>query len=269
MHSERFWEGFVTPGKVFGNIYFVGTHPASTHLIDTGDGLILIDPGFPQAVDTVMSNIRAVGFDPKEIRILLLSHGHYDHAGAVTAFVRQTGAETYLGERDLKMVTGEENTSLAWETFRTEFTEFFTPDVLLKDGSHVRLGNTDILCLSTPGHTPGTMSFFFDTADGVHRYRAGMFGGAGTNTLTAEFLSERNLTMAPRADFLNSLERLKKEKVEIFLGNHVGNNDTEGKLARVRNGEDGAFYAPEEWIPFLESRKARLEQIIKEEAGQI
>ncbi|WP_231322829.1 MBL fold metallo-hydrolase, partial [Escherichia coli] len=68
--KANFWEGYVRPGKVFGNIYFVGTRPASSHLIDTGDGLILLDAGFPEAIDGLLENIRSLGFDPMDIRII-------------------------------------------------------------------------------------------------------------------------------------------------------------------------------------------------------
>jgi metallo-beta-lactamase class B len=260
--KANFWEGYVRPGKVFGNIYFVGTRPASSHLIDTGDGLILLDAGFPEAIDGLLENIRSLGFDPMDIRIILLSHGHYDHAAAAPELARMTGAKIYLGEKDLKMVTGEEDSSLA-ELFDVKYTQFFTPDVLLGDGDHVTLGNTDILCLSTPGHTDGTMSFFFDVTDGEACYRAGMFGGAGTNTLTDEFLSSHGLPLSERDKFFASVDRLKKERVEVFLGNHVGNNDTVGKLARVENGEANAFVAPDEWSAFLNEREARMNEIIK------
>lgn len=262
--KANFWEGYVRPGKVFGNIYFVGTRPASSHLIDTGDGLILLDAGFPEAIDGLLENIRSLGFDPMDIRIILLSHGHYDHAAAAPELARMTGAKIYLGEKDLKMVTGEEDSSLA-ELFDVKYTQFFTPDVLLEDGDHVTLGNTDILCLSTPGHTDGTMSFFFDVTDGEACYRAGMFGGAGTNTLTGEFLASHGLPLSERDKFFASVDRLKKESVEVFLGNHVGNNDTVGKLARVESGEANAFVAPDEWSAFLNEREARMNEIIKKE----
>ena len=262
--KSNFFEGYIRPCRIFGNLYFVGTRPASSHLIDTGDGLILIDAGFPEALDELVKNISALGFDPMDIRIILLSHGHYDHAGAARDLAKMTGADIYIGKGDLKMVTGEEDSSLA-ELFCVSYTQFFTPDVLLSDGDRVSLGNTEILCVSTPGHTDGTMSFFFDITDGEGHYRVGMFGGAGTNTLTGEFLSSHSLPYSSRDLFFGSIERLKQERVEIFLGNHVGNNDTEGKLQRVESGEKDAFFAPDGWMAFLKERENRLKEIIEKE----
>ncbi len=252
--------GYIKPQKVFGNIYFVGIREASTHIIDTGEGLILIDPGMPETLGVVIDNIKQLGFDVKDIKIILMSHGHYDHAGATRELLKHTNAVTYIGKDDLKMVNGEENTSLA-ELFGVSFKDFFTPDVLLEDGDTVKLGNTSIQCLSTPGHTDGTMSFFFDVTEGEKTYLAGMHGGVGTNTLTFEFLRKNGLPLSNREKFIEGIKRVKAKKVEIFLGNHVGNNDTEGKLKRVSNGENHAFYAPWEWQNFLDARIKRVEEI--------
>ena len=178
---------YIKPGKVFGNIYFVGTIPASTHIIDTGCGLIMLDPGMPEYMDTVLSNMHELGFSEKDIKILLMSHGHYDHAGAVADFLKICNAKTYVGKDDEKMVTGEENTSWS-EYFGVEKMKSFAPDILLNDGDTIELGNTKILCLSTPGHTDGTMSFFFNTTDGKDTYLAGMHGGVGINTLRGKYM---------------------------------------------------------------------------------
>ena len=262
--KKNFWEGSIAPGRVFGNVYFVGTRPVSTHVIATEEGLIVIDPGYPEAFSEMLDNMRAVGLDPLDTRIILCSHGHYDHAGAVLALKTLTGAKTYIGRGDLDMV--EKGIDTWAEELSTEYHEHFTPDVLLDDGDHVILGSTDILCLSTPGHTKGTLSFFFDVNDGEKTVRAGMHGGVGTNTLSEKYIREKGLPADMREKFLAGIERLKKERVELFLGNHVPNNDTAGKLKRGAAGEKDAFIAPAEWIPFLEGRAKALCDLMAKEA---
>ena len=254
---SNFFEGYIPPSRIFGNVYFVGTRPASTHIIQTDEGIILIDPGFPEALGQITENIGALGFDVRDIRIILLSHGHYDHAGAARALAELTGADIYVGEGDAKMVSGDEDTSLS-EIFGVKYKDHFTPDRLLRDGDVISLGSTEILCLSTPGHTDGTFSFFFDVTDGERVLRAGMFGGAGTNTLTDEFLSSHGLTVDNRDKFLSSVRRLKEQKVDVFLGNHVGNNDTAGKIMRALAGERDAFIDPSDWLDFLIERERRI-----------
>lgn len=244
---------YVTPGRIFGPIWFVGFHEASTHLIETGDGLILIDPGYPDTLQVVLDNIQKIGFDYRDIKLILLSHGHHDHAGAVRELVALTGAKTYVGKDDLKMVTCQDDSALSpMPDYREKCA--FTPDYLLSDGDRVCLGNISVLCLSTPGHTDGTMSFFFDVSDGNRTFRAGMHGGVGLNTLKREFLERYNLPLSNREKFIRGLEHAKTQQVDIVLGNHVGQNDTEGKLARVAQGEADAFVDPQEWMQFLDGR---------------
>lgn len=258
--DKKLYKGYITPNKIFGPIYFVGIHSASTHIIDTGDGLILIDPGNPETLWIVLDNIKELGFDPKDIKKIIMSHGHYDHAGGTKELVAITGAKTYIGKDDLKMVTGEEDTSLSKDPdYRYKYS--FTPDVLLSDSDVITLGNISVLCLSTPGHTDGTMSFFFDVSDGEKTFRAGMHGGVGLNTLTNDFLESHGLPLDNQDKFVRGIEKVKSQQVDIFLGNHVGNNDTEGKLLRVARGDKYAFVAPDEWQPFLESKIIELDKL--------
>lgn len=257
------YKGYIEPAKIFGNIYFAGIHSASTHLIDTEEGLILLDPGYKESLWIVLENIRKLGLDPMEIKIILLSHGHVDHAGAAAELKALTGAKIYLGKGDLPMVRGEEESSWARE-LQCGF-DYFEPDVLLEDGDTVTLGNTAIRCLSTPGHTEGTMSFFFDATDGIRTLRAGMHGGLGLNTLTKEYLEEHHLPLSNRDRYLAGLERAKKEPVELFLGNHVGNNDTEGKLQMLKTAKENPFIDADAFTACLDQCRNQLMNLIKKE----
>ena len=258
------YNGYIKSGKVLGPIYFVGTRATSAHLIDTGDGLILLDTVYPDALWLLTDNINELGFDIKDIKIILLSHGHYDHTATAKAIREMSGAKIYISGYDRKMVTGEEDPLLLPEWTDRE-KSYFTPDICLKNGDIIKLGNIEITCLSTPGHTDGTMSFFFDVSDGENLYRAGMFGGAGTNTLTEEVLTRFNLPFENRKKFLKSLELLSVQKVEVFLGNHVENNKTDQKLEEVRKGKKDAFIVPNEWNDFLESRRKKLFDVIRQD----
>jgi metallo-beta-lactamase class B len=147
-----------------------------------------------------------------------------------------------------------------------EFKDFFTPDILLDDGDVLTLGNTSIRCVATPGHTDGTMSFFFDVTDGEKTYRVGTHGGSGTNTQTDDFIRRYGITTKCRRDYLESIDKLALEHVDIHMGNHVWNNDTDKKLKKLNDDPDGPnpFVDPEEWGKFLAVRRAAGEKIIAE-----
>lgn len=216
----RPWEGYIKPFRIFGNLYFVGSRPASSHLIDTGEGRILIDSGYPQTLYLVLEVIREVGFQPKDLQYILHSHGHYDHIGGTRALAELTGAKTIIGAADADMCTGRLDLTWARE-LGYEFVETFEPDILLSDQDVIRLGNPEIYCIASPGHTPGTMSFFFNVTNGQKIVRAEMHGGVGVKSLSGSFLERYQLSFDCRRQYLDSIERLKKEEVDLFLGNHV------------------------------------------------
>ena len=141
--------------------------------------------------------------------------------------------------------------------------EAFEPDIALFDQDIVRLGSTEIRCLSTPGHTPGTFSFFFNVQENGRVCRAGMHGGVGLNSMSRSFLDAYSLPYDCRDQFFAGLERLKKEVVDIPLGNHVGCNDTLGKAARLNHGKENPFIAPQEWALFLDQCRERLAELIR------
>lgn len=258
------WVGRIEPFQIFGNLYFVGTSPASTHMVDTGDGLIIFDSGYQETLYVVLENIIRLGFDPQNIKYVISTHGHIDHCGAAKALAELYGCKLFLGERDREYVNGTLDLTYAKE-YNMHFITF-EPDVLLKDGSVISLGNTSIRSVATPGHTPGTMSFFFDVTDGSAVYRAGLHGGLGLNTLSAEYLDKYNLPYSCRDEFVASMKKLQKEKVDIFLGNHVGNNNTIEKAQRIKDGDKLAFVNPDEWIPFAQSCIENLEDMIAKES---
>ncbi len=240
----RPWLGRMEPFKIFGHTYFAGTYQASTHLIDTGDGLILVDPGYANTVYMVIDGIYKLGFRPEEIKYIVNTHWHGDHTEATAGLAALTGAKTLLGRDDVEKAA-----------------KHFVPDILVDDGDTLTLGNVTMEFLHTPGHTKGTISFFYEDTDGQETYRLGMFGGAGLNTLVPEKFDYAEC----REDYFASLERLKQEKVDIFLGNHTWNNDTYGKGKKLREIGVNEFMDPTIWQTFLETYKTRLQELIRQE----
>ena len=242
--------GDMKPFQLAGNVYFVGTYRASSHLIDTGDGLILIDTGYAETADVVIESVGALGFDIRDVKYILHSHGHHDHTDGTPKILELTGAETFLGEGDVKYITG------------------WTPDHFYQDGQVISLGNTNILCVATPGHTEGTFSFFFDVVIDGKTYRAGMFGGAGTKQLKKNYLNNRNCSWLNRGLYFQSVERLKKEHVDIFLGNHTWNNQTKENYERMQDSPINPFVDSTKWMPFLEQCEKNAETIMLQESRE-
>lgn len=246
------WRFHVEPFRVAGNLYYVGNSNVSAHLIDTGAGLILLDTGFPQTVYLLLESVRRLGFDPRDIAYILNCHGHYDHLGGTRAIVDLTGAETFLGEGDIEILTRRPELSWAPE-YGVEFYEAFDVDHPLRGGEVISLGRTSIEVVHTPGHTPGTMSYFFEVIEGGRACTVGIHGGPGINTLSDDYLRQYGLPAGRRLDYMRSLERLKRKQVDIFIGAHPDQNQTLRKR-ELMSAEVNPFVDPQAWPQFLEAR---------------
>ena len=238
----------MTPFRMIGNLYFVGTKEASSHIIDTGDGLIMIDTGYAETADAILESMGILGFDIKDVKIILHSHGHYDHTrGTPKILSLAPNAKTYLSLKDIKYIEG------------------FTPDFDICDGDIIKLGNTEIKCLFTPGHTEGSVSFFLDVTEDGQTYRAAMFGGSGTNQLKKDFMDQYDVPYRCRGLFFESIERLLCEQVDVMIGNHTWQNHTQEKFEAMANAKKNPFIVPGEWNEYLLKLKKQLEEIIQNE----
>ena len=160
------WNEPHEPFRVHGNTWYVGTDGLSAFVIETGDGLILVDGGLPQSAALIDANIRALGFDPLNIKAILVSHAHFDHAGGVAALQRLSGANVFtseageptlssgrLGEDDPQFIAGSDERS-------------FPPIsrvVAIGDGEFVSVGSVNVRAHYTPGHTTGSVTWTWES----------------------------------------------------------------------------------------------------------
>lgn len=266
MGTAQPWQGYLPPFRIWGNLYFVGTEPASTHIIDTGDGLIMLDSGYQHSLYLVLHNMHSLGLNPMDIKYIVHTHGHVDHCGATKALVELTGAKTFLGLPDRDYVNG--TLDLSWAKELDVPLETFEPDVLLQDGDTITLGNTTIKAVATPGHTPGAMSLVFDVYNGDRTLTAALHGGAGLNTMAKAFLDSYGLPLSYRDDYLASMERIKTLHVDIYLGNHAYQNQTKEKYQQLLAGNEDAFVDPTGWATYAENCKQGLLALLERERNQ-
>ncbi len=160
------WNQPQEPFRIYGNTWYVGTAGLSSILIEGEGGLILLDGGLTQSAALIDANIRSAGFDPLTIRAILVSHAHYDHAGGIAALQRLTGATVYssvegakalakgeLQSDDPQFLHGHENSG--FPAIRNV--------VAIGDGEVVSIGGVDVTGVYTPGHTPGSMSWTWES----------------------------------------------------------------------------------------------------------
>jgi metallo-beta-lactamase class B len=154
------------PQKVFDNLYFVGMTEFASWAVTTTDGIIVIDPLFDYSVeDEVVGGLRKLGFDPADIRYVLISHGHLDHAGGAKLLQERFGARLLMSAADWDMVAREKP---RWQPGR---------DLVITDGEKLTLGDTTLTMYLTPGHTAGTVSTLIPLRDGTQKHVAALWGG--------------------------------------------------------------------------------------------
>jgi len=143
----------IPPFRVLGNVYYVGASDVTSFLIATSAGLIVLDGGFVQTAPQILRNLRALGFDQRDVRILLNSHAHFDHAGGLAALKAATGAELYAGRGD-SMLLARGGKGDFFFGDRLPYPPV-TVDHAVQDGDRVILGKDTLVALATPGHTRG------------------------------------------------------------------------------------------------------------------
>lgn len=256
---------YMAPFRIFGNLYFVGNQDVGAYLLDTSDGLILIDTTYPTTRALLIQSIWEAGFDPCNIRYILHTHGHFDHFGATDLIVSLSGAKTFLGAEDARMFRERPELALIGAT-RYTYLELFKPDVELQDGDIVQLGDTRIRCVSAPGHTMGVFAYFIELQEGEETHLAGLYGGIGVNTLCRESIT-RYHTEYLRNYHIASLEKVRHEPVDIVLGNHTQQANMQEKYQRMIAAPSGPnpFIDPGEWQQFIDGAEALYRQMLQDE----
>ena len=251
----------IEPFKIADGLYYVGDKKVCIHLIDTGDGLILIDSGFPGATHLLIDSIWRAGFDPENVRWILHTHGHYDHFGASDEFRRMYGTKLAISKVDAE--------SLRNKPHRAHINNNLFPyakipdfDYEIEDGEIFQLGNTKIRCVLTPGHTAGVLSLFFTVTDNTNTYLAGLYGGAGVAALTLPYICYNEDQTDCPSQMLKSIEKIWDEPVEIHLGNHPYNNKTIQKRQQQLEEGGNPFVDPKSWYDFLRELKGKIEKTI-------
>ena len=154
------WDKPAPPFRIHGSTFYVGTCGISAILVTGEEGHILLDTGVEAAVPEVLSNIRELGFDPKDIRYILMSHEHYDHVGGHAAMVEATGAQVVASQAAAPVL--ESGTVAEDDPQHGAGHPRMAPvkvSRIVADGDIVTLGNLGLVAHTTPGHSPGALSW--------------------------------------------------------------------------------------------------------------
>jgi metallo-beta-lactamase class B len=252
----------VPPFKIFDNIWYVGPGYVSCYLITTSDGLILIDASEePAMVQHVADSIQKAGFNLRDVKHILISHGHIDHWGGIDRMRELTGAQVWATEEDWQLI--EQAASRTGKDGRIPRAP--KRDKIVMDGANLTLGNTTLKLYKTPGHTPGVTSIEFTVFDNGRPHKAYYSGGLGGRDGVRGF-----------EQALASVERVKQmQGIEVYFANHGWNPGTDypngsiferaEKLKARRAGEPHPFVDPASWQENLRRTEERVRRGLDEE----
>ncbi len=231
----------IAPFKVFDDAYFVGVCWVSAWLLPTPQGHFLIDTLHEPHSGELLDHIRKAGFDPRDIRYVLITHGHYDHAGGAARLKRELkNARFVMTEAGW----AEALAAAASSTGKPGAWAMIPRDIVAKEGDSWSLGGRTVTLLETPGHTFGTASYLYDVRDGARTYRAMTVGGLGLGAIQSARQVER---------YIESMEKLDRlatnatRPVEVQLTTHpfaTGLTEQREILARRRAGDPHPLVDP-------------------------
>ncbi len=227
------WIGPQEPIKVFGNSYLVGFQGMNVGLIDTGKGLILIDGAVPQSVHSVEANLKKLGFRIEDVKLILSTEPHFDHAGGLAALARDSGATVLAGSWSVTALkqgmSTPDDPQAAWLVPFPAVSRLRA----VKDGEVVRLGNVAITARATPGHTPGSMSWTWRSCEG--RVCRTMVFASSLNPVAA---NGYRFTRHPEvvASFRASQAKVRAMSCDIMFSAHPDNSGGVEKYARFAKG---------------------------------
>ncbi len=260
------WTRPIPPFRIAGNLYYVGTADLASYLIVTPQGNILINSTLAENVPLIKKNIEALGFHFGDIKVLLISHAHYDHCAGSARIKQLTSTKYFVMEADVSVVESGGKTDFQ---YAHDPTMYFAPakvDRVLKDGETVRLGGMVLTAHLTAGHTKGTTTWTFDETEAGKPLHVVIVGGPNLNPRTILIANKTYPQIA--TDFQHGFDVLKSLPCDIFLGSHGGYFDLDSKLERLKKSDRSVFVDPAGYKAYIADREQAFQVELKRQQAR-
>ena len=257
------WGVSFPPFQIAGNVYYVGDVDLASYLVATPKGLILINSGVKEDVPIIKKSVEELGFHYKDIKILLISHAHFDHCEGSAEIIKETGARYFVMKGDVPLVESGGTTDFR---YRGDASFHFPParvDRVLHDGDKVALGGTALVAHLTAGHTPGTTTWSMEEHEGGKTLQVVIVGSPNVNP---GYILVGNKEYPQIADdYQHSFEVLESLPADIFLGAHGSYFGMKEKYQRAKEGDREAFVDPVGYEKYVQDRKQAFEAELKKQ----
>ena len=242
------------PFKIMGNVYYVGANNIASILVATPQGHILLDTGTQKMAAVVFPNIVTLGFKPADIKVMLISHAHFDHMETMETIRRLTGATVAALEPEVPaLVSGHDLSSN--ETWGQEPIQVGR---VLKSGEDIHLGGSTIKAIWTPGHTLGAAAYFITTQENGRTYQIVYGGPPGPITGDPKYDTRPE-------DAYASYKALRAMNPDILVSGHP-QNLFKGKLDALwaNTRPSPLALAPGQWAKMIDDSEAAFKKRLAE-----
>jgi metallo-beta-lactamase class B len=247
------WTEPFPPFRIAGNLYYVGSKGLASYLVTTPQGLILINSDLEANVPMIRESITQLGFKFSDVKILLISHAHWDHNAASAKIKELTGAKYMVMDGDVGVVESGGKTDFQYGADPAMQYPPTRVDRVLHDGDMVTLGDVVLVAHLTPGHTKGCTTWTMTVRDNEKTLSAVIIGSPNVNPGYRLVNNAKYPTIA--TDFERTFRVLKSLQCDLFLGAHGSYFDLDTKFARMKAGEADAFVDPKGCAAFIQQKE--------------
>jgi len=259
------WTTPVPPFRIAGNLYYVGSEDLAAYLIVTPKGNILINSNLESSPPQIKKSVESLGFKFSDVKILLISHGHYDHCAGSAGVKRMTGAKYEVMAQDVPVVQSGGHNDFHYATDKTMWFPPTKVDLVLHDGDKVSLGGSTLTAHLTAGHTKGTTTWTLDEQENGRTLHVVIVGSPNVNP---GYKLVNNKTYPQiAADYRHQFEVLNKLPCDIFLGAHGSYFDLAAKYARLKAGDKNAFVDPSGYKAYIADREQAFEAELEKQSA--
>lgn len=247
------WTEAFPPYRIAGNLYYVGSKDLASYLIVTPQGDILINSSLKSSPPLIKKSVEELGFEFSDVKILLISHAHWDHAAGSAEVKRLTGAKYMVMDADVPVVESGGRKDFHYGRSPEDYYPPAKVDRVLHDGDEVRLGGTALVAHLTPGHTKGCTTWTMKVKDGGKTYNVVIVGSPNLNPGYKLVGSTTYPQMAQ--DYEKTFRVLKSLPCDIFLGAHGSYYGMLAKYARMKQDGGQAFVDPQGYKAYVADRE--------------
>ncbi len=261
--AQDTWTQPFPPHPVVGNVYYVGSQGLASYLITSPAGHILINSSLEASVPLIRQSIEKLGFKYSDVKILLISHAHWDHCAGSQLIKQQTGAQYMVMDADAAEIADGGRSNFQYGPDASSHYQPMKPDRILHDGDQVRLGGNVLTAHLTPGHTKGCTTWTWKSREKGRDYSVVVVGSPNVNS--GYKLVNNSLYPHMADDYERTFRTLKSLPCDIFLGAHGDYYGMPAKYARMKKDGPNEFLDPEGYKTYLADRERAFRTELKKQ----